>query len=56
MLCTDWFESSFVEQTLVVLMDKLTISQHCAFIAKQANSVLCLIRKSTTSRLFLTLS
>ena len=44
-------ESSSVEKDLGVLMDnKLTISQHCALVAKKTNGILGCIKSSVASR------
>ncbi|PKU48254.1 hypothetical protein llap_1448 [Limosa lapponica baueri] len=47
----DLLESSSVEKNLGVLVDnKLTISQQCALVAKNANGLLGCIKKSVVSR------
>ncbi|GAB0179396.1 mitochondrial enolase superfamily member 1 [Grus japonensis] len=50
-LGVDLLEISSVEKDLVVLMDKLTISQQCALVAKKANGILRCIKKTVASRL-----
>jgi len=51
-LGTDLLESSSVERDPGVLVgNKLTMSQHCAVVAKKANGILGCIKKSVASRL-----
>ena len=51
-LTADQLESSFAEKDLVILVDnKLTMSQQCALSLKQANSLLACIRQSIASKL-----
>ena len=49
-LRADLLESSSVEMDLGVLMDKLTMMQQCALVAKKANGMLGCIKKSVASR------
>jgi len=48
-LRADLLESSSVEMDLGVLMDKLTMMQQCALVAKKANGILGYIKKSVAS-------
>ena len=51
-LGTDLLESSVGERDLGVLVDsRMTMSQHCALVAKKANGILECIRKGLVSRL-----
>ncbi|XP_050184863.1 cyclin-dependent kinase 4 inhibitor B-like [Myiozetetes cayanensis] len=50
-LGTDLLESSSLEKDLVVMVDKLPMSQQCALVAKKAKGILDCVRKSTTSKL-----
>ncbi|KGL81229.1 hypothetical protein N309_07923, partial [Tinamus guttatus] len=50
-LGTDLLESSSAEKDLGVMMDKLTMRQQCALVAKKANGILGCIKKSISSRL-----
>ena len=50
-LGTEWLADSVGEKDLGVLVGTwLNMSQHCARVAKKANSILVCIRKSVTSR------
>jgi len=49
-LRTDRLESSSVESDLRVLVDKVTMRQQCALVAKKADGILGYIRKSVASR------
>jgi len=50
-LRADLLESSFAERDLVVLVDdRLTMSQQCALVTKKANGVLGCVKKSVASR------
>ena len=50
-LGADLLESSSVEKDLGMLVDsKLTLSQHCALVAKKANGILGCIKRSVASR------
>ena len=46
----DLMETISAEKDLRVLVDKLAVSQQCAFVAKKANGVLECIKKSVVSR------
>ena len=51
-LGTDLLESSIGERDLGVLMDsRMTMSQHCALVAKAANGILKCIRRGVVNRL-----
>ncbi|PKU46622.1 hypothetical protein llap_3066 [Limosa lapponica baueri] len=50
-LGADLLESTSEEKDLGVLVEnRMTMSQHCALVAKKANSILRCIRKSVTSQ------
>ena len=50
-LCADLLESSSAERDLGVLVDdRVTMRQQCAFVAKKANIMLGCIKKSVASR------
>ncbi|PKU46673.1 hypothetical protein llap_2990 [Limosa lapponica baueri] len=50
-LGADLLESSSVEKDSAVLVDnRMTVSQQCAFVAKKANDILGCIKKSVASR------
>ncbi|GAB0177760.1 mitochondrial enolase superfamily member 1 [Grus japonensis] len=50
-LGVDLLGSSSVEKDLGILVDKLSMSQQCALMAKKVNGILGCIKKSTASRL-----
>jgi len=50
MLGDDLLETSSGERDMGVLVDKLTMSQQCALVAKKASGILGCITKSVTSR------
>ena len=46
----DLMETISAEKDLRVLVDKLAVSQQCAFVAKKANGVMECIKKRVVSR------
>jgi len=48
-LRADWLESSFLQNHLRVLVDKMTMSQQSTFAAKKATSILAALERALSA-------